>query len=47
MRGLSDGPGIRDLDDFERHDRNEVYDDGMLAFGDGLERAMRLSSDVS
>ena len=47
MQGLSDGPGVRDLDDFEQHDRNEVYDDGMLTFGNELERAMGLGSGVS
>ena len=32
-RGLSDQPGIRSLKEFEKFDRNEVYDDSMLRFG--------------
>ena len=33
-RGLSDQPGIRGLEEFEKFDRNEEFDDSMLRFKD-------------
>jgi hypothetical protein len=33
-RGLSDQPGIRSLEEFEKFDRNEIYDDSMLRFSE-------------
>lgn len=35
-RGMADSIGIRDMQDFETHDRNEVFDDSMKRYADFL-----------
>lgn len=35
-RGMADSVGIRDVQDFETHDRNEVFDDSMKRYADLL-----------
>lgn len=39
-RGMADQNGVRDLNDFFIHDRNEVYDDCMLKYVDILKKRM-------
>lgn len=39
-RGMADQEKIRDMSDFKLHDRNDVYDDGMLRYKDELNKKL-------
>ena len=37
---MADQEKIRDMSDFKLHDRNDVYDDGMLRYKDELNKKL-------
>lgn len=43
-RGCADGHAMRDLDDFYRHDVNDVYDDSMLPYARAVQKRLAPNS---